>query len=256
MLRFALLGSGSSGNAIWIATPSSKILIDNGLSYKQLDLRLRALGESLDGLKAIFITHEHSDHVMGLGILSRKHDVPIYMTRETHECLPPSIGPLRRVEYFEAGDPVAINGLQVDSFSISHDAADPVSYAVRHDGIKLGLACDLGYPSDLVLRQLSGSHALVIESNYCPTMLHTGSYPRMVQQRIRGKQGHLSNADMCHMLAKLQHEALKLVVLVHISEENNRYELAHAMARDALRKNPVEVVVARHNEPTRLFEIA
>lgn len=256
MLRFSLLGSGSSGNAMLVSSPSTSILIDNGLSFRQLDRRVRELGENLDNLRAVFITHEHGDHVNGVGVLARRmKDIPIYATEDTFSVLPKSVGRIPRVEYFEAGDSVTVDGMTVSSFSVSHDAADPVSYVIRFNGCQLGVASDLGRASNLVLNRLEGSHALVLESNYCPEMLRRSSYPPAIQQRIRGPQGHLSNEAMNSLLARLLHNELKLVVLVHVSQENNTAALARDMASRVLQNHAAELVVAEQDCPTPMFEV-
>ena len=255
MIRFCLLGSGSSGNAVLVATHGSKILIDNGLSFRKLQTNAAEVGETLEDLRALFVTHEHSDHVSGVGILARKLDVPVYMTRDTFDALPPQVGRIPRVEFIEAGEDTAVGDLTVGSFSISHDAADPVSYVVESGGTKLGIAADLGHPSELVRRRLLRSHGLILESNYCPDMLRRGSYPPMIQQRIRGRQGHLSNADMCSLLAHVMHDHLRVVVLVHISEENNTHDLALQMAEGVVKKSPIRLFTATQNRPTPVFEL-
>ncbi|MBN2309169.1 MAG: MBL fold metallo-hydrolase [Candidatus Hydrogenedentes bacterium] len=255
MIRFTMLSAGSGGNAILIATDTARILIDSGVSFKQLTARAAAVGESIEGLDAVFVTHEHRDHVLGLGTLARKLGVPVYMTPGTRDCLPGSVGRLPRVEVFEAGEAVQVDGAVVRSFSVSHDAADPVSYVVEAGGAKLGLAADLGHPSHLVRSRLAGCHGLILESNHCPDMLRRGSYPPMVQQRIRGRQGHLSNDAMSALLAALVHDALQVVVLTHISEENNTHELAYDTAAQVVAGRPVEVHVAWQDRPTRIFEI-
>lgn len=255
MIRFCLLGSGSSGNATLVASNGVKILIDAGLSFKQMQLRAAAVGETLDDLQGVFITHEHGDHVSGLGTLARKLNVPVFLTPQTRDALSPAIGKLPRVELFEAGEEVRFDGLRVGSFSVPHDAADPVCYAVSSDRAKLGLAADLGKSSDLVRERLSGSQGLILESNYCPDMLRRGPYPAMVQQRIRGRHGHLSNADMCALLNDIAHDTLKVVVLVHISDDNNTHELAHSMASRVVGGRNTEVHVARRDQPTPMFTI-
>jgi len=254
-MRFCLLGSGSGGNAVLVTTPDSKFLIDNGLSFKQLQSRALGIGETLDGLKAVFVTHEHSDHVTGVGILARKIDVPVYMTRDTFAALPHSVGQIPSVRFIEAGEDTILNGVTVGSFSISHDAADPVSFVVESEGIKLGIAADMGQPSELVRLRLAGSNGLILESNYCPNMLRRGSYPPMIQQRIRGRQGHLSNSTMCSLLSKVLHEALRVVVLVHISAENNTHDLALSMAGRVIRGLPVQLVAAFQDRPTPIFDL-
>jgi len=255
VIRFCLLGSGSSGNATLVDVDGHKILVDNGLSYKQLEARTLGAGMTLAGLKAIFVTHEHMDHVSGIGVLTRKIDVPVYMTPGTHAALPQSIGKLNNIKYFEAGEEISINGARVGSFSVSHDAADPVSFVLEAHGLKLGIAADMGHPGELVRQRLRGSHGLILESNYCPDMLSRGSYPPMIQQRIRGRHGHLSNRDMCSLLANVLHDALKVVVLVHISRENNTHELARSLASQAMRGHCAELHVAGQDGPTPVFEI-
>ena len=255
VLQFSLLGSGSSGNATLVAMPWGKILIDCGLSFRQIQLRAADLGLDLSDLKAVFVTHEHSDHVAGLGVLSRKLSVPLYMTAGTYEALPRQVGRPESCRLFDAGESFALNGVRVQSFSVSHDAADPVSYCIEHEDAKLGIAGDLGHPSELVRTRLERSHALVLEANYCPRMLQAGKYPPAVQQRIRGRFGHLSNQDACGLLSNLIHDGLQLVVLVHISEENNTAQLAESMARRALGDRPAHVHVATKDRPTPLFEI-
>lgn len=256
MLRFSLLGSGSSGNAVLVRTPAGAVLIDDGLSFKQLVRRAAALGESLDGLKAVFVTHEHGDHVNGLGTLARRLDVPVYMTEATHYHLPKSVGVLPKYAFIESGDSVTLGELTVQSFAVSHDAADPVSYVVRYGGRQLGMATDLGYCCNVVEGALRGSNALILESNYCPKMLQTSSYPPAIRQRIRNRLGHLSNRDMSSLLHKLLHEKLEHVVLVHISEENNTPALALASAAQVINGHGAKVVVAHRSEPTGVFELA
>lgn len=256
MLRFSLLGSGSSGNAAYICSEQASILIDNGLSFRQLEMRMQAIGASLETLDAVFITHEHHDHVLGLGTLARRLNVPVFMTQDTCEHLPESVGKLPRLEVFESGDTLRIGDMEIGSFSISHDAADPVSYTVRSRGVKLGLATDIGHVSQLVRTRLSTCHALVLEANYCPEMLRLGDYPAAVQQRIRGTSGHLSNHDMCSLLHALLHDALKLVVLVHISEKNNTPDLVRRLAQQVLSSRASTLLhLASQNKPTELFEV-
>lgn len=255
VLRFCLLGSGSSGNALWVAAPDHAILIDNGLSFRQLKLRAAAAGESLDSLRAVFVTHEHGDHVNGVGTLARSHNLPVYMTAGTRENLPRIVGKLPCVEVFEGGEAIETGGMRVASFNVAHDAADPVSYTVEAGGVKLGIAADLGHASAVVRTKLCGSNALILESNHCPEMLRQGSYPPAIQQRIRGWHGHMSNQEACSLLAKLAHDGLDIVVLVHISESNNSPNLAYAMARQAVRHGSTEIHLATQDTPTPMFNL-
>lgn len=254
-MRFGLLGSGSSGNAILVASAGGKILIDSGITYKQLRLRTEASGESLEGLRAVFVTHEHRDHVGGIGTLARALKVPVYITEKTFQALPDAIGKLPEVVFFEPGDTLSVDGMTVTSFSVSHDAADPVSYTVDCHGLKLGIASDLGHVSMLVRQRLTGSNALLLESNYCPDMLRRGPYPATLQQRIRGHFGHLSNHESNSLLASLLHDALRYVVLVHISQENNTADHALQFAARVLAGHPAHLCVAPRHEPTPMFEL-
>ncbi len=255
MFRFGLLGSGSSGNAAVVVSGKAKILIDCGFSLRQLQRRLEQAGESLEGLQAVFLTHEHTDHVAGAGVLCRKHGIPIYGTPGTLQNLSQQVGNLPRAIPFEAGDAVPIGDLEMASFSVAHDAADPVSYVVRSNGAKLGFATDFGHASELVRNRLAGSHALVIESNYCPDLLRNGAYPPQIQQRIRSRQGHMSNQDMSKLLHHLLHDTLRTVVLVHLSENNNRPELAQSMAEQVLQGHSAKLYVAAQDAPTPFFEV-
>lgn len=255
MLKFSLLGSGSSGNAAFVASPTTKILIDSGLSFRRLNERVEALGESLQGLAGVLITHEHGDHILGLGTLARKLGVPVYVTRETFASFPGRIGALPEVVFFEAGDTFEVGDMHVSSFSVNHDAVDPVCFTVHAAGAKVGFATDLGYCTNLVRARLAGCNALVLESNYCPEMLRHGDYPPAVQERIRGKTGHLSNQSMASLLKDVLHDALQTVVLIHISENNNTPERVEFMARGVIGDHPASVFLATQDGPTQFFEV-
>ncbi len=255
MLRFTLLGSGSSGNAILIETESKKILIDNGLSFKKLSERAKAVGTSIEDLDAVFITHEHTDHVAGIGVLTRKLPIPIYITPATMAALPKTVGIVEPIRFFESGETVQLGDLLIHSFSISHDAADPVGFTVSHKGLKLGFATDMGHCSQLVRTRLAGCHALLLEANYCPEMLRLGDYPPVIQQRIRSRSGHLSNQDMASLLSEIQHDALQRVVLVHISENNNHPDKVLQMAKLALKSSTAQIHLATQDGPTPFFEV-
>ena len=255
MIRFSLLGSGSSGNAIFITTGATKIVIDNGLSVSQLELRLKAVGESLDGLRAIFVTHEHGDHVNGVGVLARRTKAPVFMSEGTYANLPKGVGDLPAVRCFESGDTLSVDGITLKSFHVEHDAADPVSYVIRSGASQLGIASDLGTATHLVRQRQRGSNALVLESNYCPEMLRHSAYPAAVVQRIGSPQGHLSNPDMNSLLADLLHDGLQLVVAVHISRENNTVEKAREMAARVLRSHGAQLYIASQDGPSPIFEL-
>lgn len=255
MLRFSLLGSGSSGNALYLASDTHKLLIDNGLTFRELTRRLGVMGAAPEELDAVLVTHEHGDHVGGIGTLARRCDVPVFITPDTAAQLPQRVGPLPKVQYFTAGDSLRFGDLEVESFPVAHDAADPVSFVAHRAGARLGLATEMGHVSHLVRQRLAGVQALVLESNYCPDMLLRGQYPPRVQQRIRSRVGHLSNQSACSLLAELRHDGLRTVVLVHISENNNTPDLVRRMVTGAMAEHPAEVFLASQDAPTPLFEV-
>jgi len=255
MIRFCLLGSGSSGNAILLDNGRAKLLIDNGLSYSKLCARAALAGQSLEGLAAVLVTHEHGDHVNGVGTLARKLGVPVYLTRGTYDALPPRLGTLPHAHPFESGACWEMAGFHIESYAVTHDAADPVGYAVSSGGAKIGFAFDLGAVTQLVRARMAGAHALVLETNYCPDMLYDGDYPPSVKQRIQGRFGHLSNDDAAGLLADVLHPYLQTVVLVHVSENNNTPEQAKRVVRRALGLHPAELHLAQQHSPSPAFEI-
>lgn len=256
MLRFVILGSSSSGNAILVTTDTTRVLVDSGFSYKRLAAALGQLDLAPEALDAVLITHEHSDHVRGLGPLARRINAPVFMTAACADALPSYVGAIPNLVCFESGDTLRFNGLEAVSFNVSHDAADPVNYVFRANGAALGLATDCGHCSQLTRSRLAGANALVIEANYCPDLLRKGPYPPQVQQRIRSRIGHLSNSDMQRLVSEVYHEALRLVVLCHISRDNNTPELACSLAREALGQAPVEIVAAPADVISPVYQVA
>lgn len=255
MLRFSLLSSGSAGNAILVDSGNEKILIDNGLSFRELQARVTEIGESLDNLKALIVTHEHGDHVNGVGVLSRKMNVPTYMTPPTYQALNPKIGKIDPLIHFDSGETITIGSISIESFRVSHDAADPVSFVVEAKGSRLGLATDLGKATHLVRERLAGCHALVLESNYCPMKIRNSPYPPAIIQRIRSNMGHLSNADMNSLLAGLVHDDLQWVVAVHISQENNSEDLVRDMAQQVLKGHQAQLILADQERPSPMYTV-
>ena len=259
-MQFSLLGSGSSGNALLI-TPSAHyvspphILVDCGLSLKQLTLRMKTVGAHPADIRSVFITHEHTDHVAGVGVLTRKHGTPIWMTEATRGALPEKVGALTPTRTFESGECVENYGFIVHSFHVTHDAVDPVGYVVESEGAKLGIATDMGCSGALARQKLKGCHALVIEANYCPDMLKKSGYPLKLRMRIRGNRGHLSNPQMTSLLSQLVHPGLEIVVATHVSQENNTSEKVMEAVREGLGGHECRVEIATQDEPTELFEI-
>lgn len=255
MLRFALLASGSKGNATLISDGETCILQDAGVSRKRLDERLHQLGVTPANIAGILITHEHTDHVRGLAQFARHAGVPVYATTATAQAL--DLNGDARVITFHPGDILTFGNISVQSYSVSHDAVDPVNYTyMSAAGAKLGFATDLGHPCKLTHARLAGSNALIVESNYCPDMLRRGPYPPFLQQRIRGRQGHLSNEDALSLLESLRHDKLRLAVLVHVSEHNNHPDLVRENVARIFAGTVVRIVVAPPDGLPEWFEVS
>jgi len=229
-MRFAILGSGSRGNSVYIESGKTGILIDAGFSGKEIESRLQSVGRELANVRALCVTHEHNDHISGIGIISRRCKIPAYLNGGTFAAGEKTIGRLHAVEEFETGDLLQIGDLQVRSFRISHDTADPVGYVVSDGKKSVGYCTDTGKVSHLIGTRLSGCNGLILEFNHNLQLLKNGPYPLPLQQRVRSSRGHLSNEDAADFLAGLIGQHLQMVVLAHLSETNNTPELARKAA--------------------------
>jgi len=236
------LASGSRGNAIYISDGHSAILIDAGLSGREIERRLRSRKLSPDALRAIVVSHEHSDHIQGVGVLSRRWRLPVHISRKT--AAGTALGRLHRCHHFECGTGFQIDSLRIHPFSLSHDAADPCGFTVQGTGWKVGVATDLGCATAMVRHHLIGCNALVLEANHDPGMLLRGPYPWPLKQRIRGRTGHLSNSDTGILVGELRHPDLHRVVLAHLSETNNTPEKAFTAVAPFLQSPRVQLIVA------------
>jgi len=238
----SLLASGSRGNCALVASSSTRILVDAGLSGRETFKRLHGLEERPDQISAILITHEHSDHVAGLQRLATRLKVPVFITEGTHHAWNRAmrdeegkIPELPKAEHFSAGRSFRVGDIEVSPFTIPHDAADPVGFTFRAEGIKIGFATDLGYMPVSVRNHLSGSTVLVMESNHDVEMLRSGPYPWSVKQRVMSRVGHLSNDSLAEFFSGDYDGSAEYLVLAHLSEQNNHPEIARASAENALR---------------------
>jgi phosphoribosyl 1,2-cyclic phosphodiesterase len=237
----AVLASGSRGNCALVSSSSTRILVDAGISCRETFKRLKSIGDEPRNLSAILITHEHNDHVYGLLTLAKKTTVPVFMTGATHQARskmmrdeggePPA---LSKLETFSAGKSFHIGDITVTPFTIPHDAADPVGFTFRAEGVKVAIATDLGYLPPNVCDHLRGSDILVLESNHDTEMLRGGPYPWSVKQRVMSRVGHLSNEDLADFFSSDYDGGASYVVLAHLSEQNNHPELARRAAEKAL----------------------
>src|SRR6201997_1890556 len=256
----SMLASGSRGNCAIVASACTKILVDAGISCRETFKRLRALGEDPHTLSAILITHEHSDHVYGLAILAKKLRIPIFMTGATHQAWARAMRDangerpqLEKLERFESGHRFQVGDIAVQPFTIPHDAADPVGFTFRAEGIKVGVATDLGYIPVSGRDHLRGCDVLVMESNHDLEMLRVGPYPWSVKQRVMSRGGHLSNVALAQFFTNDYDGEAAYVVLAHLSEHNNHPEIARRAAKRALGPRRTllhnRVVLALQNEP-------
>ena len=229
-MNLCSIASGSSGNCIYTGTEKAGILIDAGISAKRIEQGLASIDRSIREMKGIFISHEHSDHIKGLGVLARKYHIPIYGTKGTIEAIKKtsSLGVIDEDLYhvIRAGEDVQIDDLVVKPFRISHDAAEPVAYRMECGKKSAAVATDLGFFNRDIVDKLQKLDVLLLESNHDVHMLEVGSYPYPLKRRILGDQGHLSNEAAGKLLCHLLHDDLKAVFLGHLSKENNYEELA------------------------------
>lgn len=263
-MKACTLASGSSGNAVYIATEDTKILVDAGLSGRAILSRLEAIGVAGDELDAILVTHEHNDHIKGIGVLSRRFDLPVYATEATWQAMPTGIGEIREDNrcYITAGEGVDIGCQKVEVFGTSHDAADPVGFTFTHHRHKVGLATDTGCLNNKIRQRLTDSELLIFEANHDLQMLKQGSYPWPLKQRILSDRGHLSNMAAGHCLASLVSGQTKGVVLAHLSKENNCPDLAYSTVAAILEQKGLKpgidpvLEVAPRETPGRLWDLA
>ena len=260
-MKFCVLGSGSKGNATYLESDGTSILIDAGMSGKELDKRLSAIGVELSTIDAILVTHEHNDHIQGVGVLSRRTGIPVYANPATFTAASKIVNRLFSYNEFETGGTFYFRNLEIHPFSISHDTEDPVGFRISDGDISFGYCTDTGKVSQLMLHRLAACQALVLESNHDIDMLQNGTYPPYLKQRIRSGHGHLDNTQTAVFLKELLHEKLQHVVLAHLSEENNDPEIVFHTAAEVLNNSPqyrevaIQISVARQGRVGKLISI-
>lgn len=235
-IEFTVLSSGSTGNATVVQNESATVLVDVGMSAKRMDELFKEQLVNPASIDAIVITHEHSDHIKGLGALARKYDLPVYANEATWGALERHVGKLAEEKkiVMQTGEAVDFGTLRVESYGISHDAAEPVGYCFYAGEEKLSLATDLGYMSDKVRTAISDSDVLVLESNHDVDMLRMGKYPWNIKRRILSDVGHLSNEASGEALSQLVTGNTKRAYLAHLSREHNLMDLAKMTVRDVM----------------------
>ena len=265
-MELCSIASGSSGNCIYAGTESSHLMIDAGISGKRIEAGLNSIGLKTAEMQALLVTHEHSDHISGLGVVARKYGIPIYATAETIEAVKgiSSVGKVDETLFhpIEAGAEFQIGDITVEPVSISHDAANPVAYIMKQSDKKMAVITDLGKYDNYLIDKLQDLDVLLLEANHDVRMLQVGSYPYPLKQRILGDRGHLSNESSGQFLGQLLHDKFKKVVLGHLSKENNLAELAYETVRQEVEQgenpyhgNDFPIQVAKRDEVSELIRI-
>lgn len=234
MIRFASLGSGSEGNALVVEAGRSRLLLDCGFSATETERRLARLGLEPAGLDAILVTHEHDDHVGGVGRFSRKFDIPVYLSHGTYAAVTATRSELAEVEIIDSHSPFAIGDIAVFPYPVPHDAREPTQFVFGDGAARVGVLTDAGASTPHIEAMLSGLQALVIECNHDRDLLMGSSYPEQLKVRIGGRFGHLDNNQAAEILGKIDRSRLQHVVAAHLSQKNNRPDLAREALAGAL----------------------
>ncbi|MCM1057672.1 MAG: MBL fold metallo-hydrolase [Firmicutes bacterium] len=265
-MRLCSIASGSSGNCIYVGSEATHLLVDAGISGKRTESGLKELGLTLKEIDGILVTHEHADHINGLGVIVRKYGIPIYATAGTIEAIrnTGNLGTLEEELFHEVQEDrkFIIKDLTVNPMHISHDAAQPVGYRISYGEKRVAVCTDLGVYNDYTVECLKGMDALLLEANHDVNMLQVGPYPYYLKQRILSDRGHLSNENSGRLLCRILHDKLKTVFLGHLSKENNLPELAFESVRMEINMgdNPYkagdfDIRVARRSEVTPAVEV-
>lgn len=262
MLKFRSLYSGSTGNSFYVESENTKILVDSGVSMKKLTTALTTNDVKLEDIDAIIVTHEHSDHVQSLGMISSKYNIPVFANEKTWDAMPKQRDKISDTnqKFFVSYEKFEIGDLIIDPFSIPHDAADPCGFNIMNNKDKISIATDIGHMTKEIVDKLDGSSFVLLESNYDPEILKSGKYPYYLKTRILGPNGHLPNEMAGKTIAYLLKGSLKQVMLGHLSKENNFPELAYQTVIEKLiqsnfDENSIRISVASRIEPSKIIAV-
>jgi len=251
-LTLASLNSGSNGNCYYVGNANEAVLIDAGISCRETERRLKRLGLSIEQVKAIFITHEHNDHISGLHKLIKRHNIPVYVSLATRQSLSLEWS-MKLSHSFTTYQPVAIGGLTITSLPKHHDAADPHSFLITHQNTTVGVFTDMGRVCHHLVNNFKQCHAAILESNYDEVMLETGGYPQHLKNRIRGGSGHLSNKQALQLFMEHRPAFMSHLLLGHLSHHNNNPALVANMFNAVA--GSTKIVIASRYRETEVFQI-
>jgi len=251
-LQIASLNSGSNANCYYIGNKNEAVLIDAGLSCRETDKRMKRLGLDIRAVKAIFISHEHADHIAGLRVLSKKYSLPVYITQNTLRNSNLEIEKGLTFSFIP-NSPISIGDMSITPFIKSHDANDPHSFIVSNSKVHVGVITDIGYACKHVIKHFKLCNAVFLESNYCEQMLENGSYPLHLKRRISSNKGHLSNDQALELFLKHRPECLQLLILSHLSQNNNHPDIVNKLFTQYA--GGVKVVIASRHKESELFSI-
>jgi len=256
---FSALASGSNANCTYVESDGTAVLVDCGMSGVELERRLTMLGRDMSKVDAILVSHEHRDHASGVGVVARRHRLPVFVTPSTFKAMAPIVGNLSDLRHFSPGDEFAIGGLKVHAIPSPHDAVDPVVFAFDNGAKRFGVFTDIGFAFRELEKMLCGFDGILLESNHDTDMLRLGPYPDHLKRRIRGRRGHLSNREAARLVCDHTDGRLKKLVLAHLSAVNNTHARATATCRDILSRAPavaeLAVSVARRDAPTPFVSV-
>lgn len=257
-MKVCLLASGSGGNSIYIQNGSTRVLVDAGLTGKQIELRLDSIGVNPATLQGIVVSHEHSDHMKGVGVMARRYGFPVWMTQGTLDGSKKTFRGGERVRVVENDEVFSIGDLEFQPFTLPHDAADPVNFVISDGAAKVAIATDMGVMTQLVYQRIKNVDFVAIESNYDYHMLMEGPYPWDLKKRISGRHGHLPNDGAAETLCDLAQEGVKHAVLAHLSEKNNHPDVARTTCQEMFARRGIKdfpVSVASQEKPSEIFVI-
>ncbi len=255
-MKFSILGSGSKGNSTLVISGSTRILIDNGFSGKETLARLARLGIDSESLTALIVTHEHDDHIKGVGILARRLGIPVYANGPTFRAAERKLGKLPACFEFGTGEAFVLAGLHIHPFAVSHDTADPVGFILDDGHASLGYCTDTGLVTRLIRHHVEKCQALILEANHDEQMVKNGPYPFSLKQRVLSKQGHLANMEAIRLATELAEGKLRSLVLAHLSAINNHPDIVRQAVQKHLGgKDSLHITLACQTSPHPLLEL-